>query len=79
MRVLLLLALVLWAIKKLGESVLSFFCALLFGYAAYLWVRALPKPGFLCRVPTSRVALHQSPCVAEATFGRRVGLETIEV
>jgi hypothetical protein len=56
MRLLVLLALVLIATKKLGEFVLSFFCVLLFGYATYLWVLGLPKPRFPCRVPTSRVA-----------------------
>lgn len=56
MRLLVLLGLVLFALKTLGEFVLSFFCALLFGYAAYRWVRTLPKPTFLCRLPTSRVA-----------------------
>jgi hypothetical protein len=47
MKSLVLLALVLFATKKVAEFLLTFFCVLLFGYGSYVFLRDLPKPGFL--------------------------------
>jgi hypothetical protein len=47
MKSLVLLAIVVFAAKKLAELVLSVFCVLLFGYGSYLLIRDTPKPGLL--------------------------------
>ena len=45
MKSLVLLALLLLATKKLGESLLSFCCLLLLGYGIYLLTRRNPTSG----------------------------------
>ncbi len=47
MKSLVLLALVLFATKKVAEFVLTVFCVLLFGYGSYVLLRDIPKSGFL--------------------------------
>lgn len=54
MKSLVLLAIVLFATKKVVEFVLSIFCVLLVGYGGYVVIRDIPKPGFLRCVTTSR-------------------------
>jgi hypothetical protein len=53
---LVLLAILLFATKQLGESVLSFCCLLLLGYGIYVVIRDRPTSGFLRGVTTSRPA-----------------------
>ena len=54
MRFLTILAIVLFATKKVAEFVLAFFCVLLFGYGSYLMIRDFRKPGFPGGETTSR-------------------------
>ena len=56
MRVLAVLAIVLFATKKVAEFILAFFCVLLFGYGSYVLIRDFKKPGFLRGETKSRVA-----------------------
>ena len=56
MKILAILALVLFATKKTAEFVLAAFCVLLFGYGTVVLIRDLRKPGFLRGASKSRVA-----------------------
>ena len=56
MKFLAILAIVLFATKKVAEFVLAFFCVLLFGYGSYVLIRDFKKPGFLRGETKSRVA-----------------------
>jgi hypothetical protein len=56
MKSLALLAIVLFATKKVAEFLLSFFCVLLFGYGTCLLIRDFSKPGFLWSQTPSRMA-----------------------
>ena len=55
-RVLAILAIVLFATKKVAEFVIAAFCVLLFGYGSYVMIRDFRKPGFLRGETKSRVA-----------------------
>lgn len=56
MRVLAILAIVLFATKKVAEFVIAAFCVLLFGYGSYVLIRDLRTPGVLRGETTSRTA-----------------------
>ena len=56
MRFLAILAVVLFATKKLAEFILAFFCVLLFGYGSYVMIRDFRTPGFLRGETKSRLA-----------------------
>ena len=56
MRFLAILAIVLFATKKVAEFVLAFFLVLLFGFGSYVLIRDFRTPGFLRGETKSRVA-----------------------
>jgi len=56
MRFLTILAIVLFATKKVAEFVLAFFCVLLFGFGSFVLIRDVCTPGVLRGETTSRVA-----------------------
>lgn len=56
MKVLAILAIVLFATKKVAEFVLAFFVVLLFGYGSFVLLRDFRKPGFFRDAVRSRVA-----------------------
>jgi hypothetical protein len=55
MKSLVVLAIVLFATKKVAEFLLSFFCVLLFGYGSYVLIRDFRKPRFLCSQTPARL------------------------
>ena len=56
MKFLAILAIVLFATKKVAEFVIAAFCVLLFGYGSYVMIRDFRTPGFLRGETKSRVA-----------------------
>jgi hypothetical protein len=56
MRFLAILAIVLFATKRLAEFIVAFFCVLLFGFGSYVLIRDFRTPGFLRGETKSRVA-----------------------
>ena len=56
MKFLAILAIVLFATKKVAEFILAFFCILLFGYGSYVLIRDFRTPGVLRGETTSRTA-----------------------
>ena len=56
MKILAMLAIVLFATKKAAEFILAFFCVLLFGYGSYVLIRDFRKPEIRRGEAKSRVA-----------------------